>query len=181
MTILRNRALALAALLAVVGPATVAHAQSSASVSTSGSATIFQPLAISKTGDLQFGVIVRPLSGTGTVTQPAAGGPRTFTGPLTLLSTAGFPTAQPATFQVQGEGGQSFSIGIPSSFVMNRTLGGGTLTVNLASSVATATLDGALGATGAQTFGVGGTIMGISDTTASGAYTGTFNVTVTYQ
>lgn len=168
-----------ATVVAAAGLASGAAAQSSANVSTTGSATIFQPISIAKNGDLRFGVIVRPLTGTGTVTQPAAGGPRTFTGGVALLNTAGFPSPQPATFTVTGEGGQTFTIGIPPSFTMTGP-SSSSLNVNLASSAASGTLSNALGAAGTAPFGVGGTITNISDTTASGTYTGNFTVTVTY-
>lgn len=180
MTRVRNRVLGLAVLFAAAAAASAALAQASANVSTTGSATIFQPIAIAKTADLSFGVIVRPASGSATVTVPAAGGARTFTGGVALLETPGFPAASRAGFTVTGEGGQAFNVGIPASFTMTRS-GGGTLNVNLLSSMASGTLSNALGATGTLPFYVGGTITNISDTTATGNYTGSFLVTVTYQ
>lgn len=176
MNTLSRRILGATAVAAALVVAGQACAQSSANVSTNGSATIFQPIAINKTADLTFGTIVRPLAGSGVVTINASTGARTVDPGVGQLGT-GF---HQATYSVTGEGGQAFNIGIPTGFIMTRTGGSETLTVNLASSVASATLSNALGAQGTQTFGIGGTLT-VANTTASGAYSGTFTVTVNYQ
>jgi hypothetical protein len=176
MNTLHRRILGATAVAAALAAAGSACAQSSANVSTTGSATIFQPIAISKTADLAFGTIVRPLAGSGAVTINAATGARTVDPGVGQLG-SGF---HQATYSVTGEGGQAFNIGIPTGFIMTRTGGSETLTVNLASSVTSGTLSSSLGSQGTQTFGVGGTLT-VSNTTASGAYQGTFTVTVNYQ
>lgn len=176
MNTLTRRLLGATAVAAALAAAAPAFAQASANVSTNGSATIFQPIAITKTADLTFGTIVRPLAGSGVVTINASTGARTVDPGVGQLG-SGF---HQATYSVTGEGGQAFNIGIPTGFVMTRTGGSETLTVNLASSVASGTLSSSLGSQGTQTFGVGGTLT-VANTTASGAYTGSFTVTVNYQ
>jgi hypothetical protein len=176
MNSLRRHLLTATVVAAALAAAGSACAQSSANVSTTGSATIFQPIAISKTADLVFGTIVRPLTGSGAVTINASTGARTVDPGVGQLG-SGF---HQASYTVTGEGGQAFNIGIPTGFTMTRTGGSETLTVNLASSVASGTLSNALGTQGTLPFGVGGTLT-VTNTTASGAYQGTFTVTVNYQ
>lgn len=176
MKTLHRRILGATAVAAALAAAGSACAQASANVSTTGTATIFQPIAITKTADLAFGIIVRPLAGSGAVTINAATGARTVDPGVGQLGSGNHQ----ATYTVTGEGGQAFNIGIPTGFTMTRTGGSETLTVNLASSVASGTLSSALGSQGTQSFGVGGSLT-VANTTASGAYSGTFTVTVNYQ
>jgi len=156
-----------------------AFAQASASQPTTATGTIFQPILLGKSSDLSFGTVVRPISGNGTVTIAASNGQRALTGAGALLNSG--PNAAPgrATYTVTGEGGQTFSVTVPANFNMSRTGGSETLQVTLTPTITSGTLSGALGASGTMAFGVGGS-MPISNTTASGAYTGTFNVIVAY-
>jgi hypothetical protein len=156
-----------------------ALAQASATQSTNATGTIFQPILLAKNSDLSFGTVVRPASGTGTVTIAAADGTRGITGAGALLNTGPNAAAGRAAYTVTGEGGQSFSITVPASFGMTRTGGAETILVTLTPTATTGLLSGVLGATGTMAFGVGGSIP-ISNTTASGAYTGSFNVVVAY-
>ncbi len=165
--------------LAATGVASIAHAQASANVSATGTVTIFRPITLTKNTDLSFGTLVRPGSGSGTVTIAQADGARTFTGGVALLSTGPNATAGRATYTVNGEGGQSFSITVPANFTMTRTGGAETILVTLTPTATTGALSNALGAAGSATFGVGGELP-VSDTTATGAYTGTFSTTVAY-
>jgi hypothetical protein len=64
-----------------------AFAQASASQPTEATGTIFQPILLAKNSDLSFGTVVRPISGTGTVTIAAADGQRALTGAGALLNT----------------------------------------------------------------------------------------------
>jgi hypothetical protein len=156
-----------------------AYAQASASQATTSTGTIFQPILLAKNSDLSFGTVVRPISGTGTVTIAASDGQRALTGAGALLNTGPNAAAGRAAYTVTGEGGQTFSITVPANFNMVRTGGSDTIQVSLTPTATTGLLSGALGATGTTNFGVGGSIP-ISNTTASGAYTGTFNVIVAY-
>lgn len=167
-------AAAVACLLA--GPAL---AQNSSQQSTTGTGTIFQPIALTKTSDLSFGTLVRPASGSGVVSINAADGVRSLTGSGALLS--GGPNNAPsrAAYTVSGEGGQTFSITVPASFSMTRSGGSETLAITLDPTATSGTLSGSLGAQGSASFGVGGSVS-VGDTTATGSYAGSFNVTVAY-
>ena len=69
--------LAAAAVSLLAAPA---FAQSSAVQSTTGTTRILQPISISKQSDLAFGSVVKPTSGTNTITIAASGGARSKTG-----------------------------------------------------------------------------------------------------
>jgi hypothetical protein len=156
--------------------ATPAFAQSSATQETTGSATITSAITLTKTSDIAFGRVVRPSAGTSTVTIDASSGNRSISGGDGVLLSS---TTSRAAYSVGGEGGQSFSISVPSTFNMTRSGGSETIAVSLVGSAASGTLSGSLGAAGSATFGVGGSF-GVASSTATGAYTGTFNVTVQY-
>ncbi|WP_334161931.1 DUF4402 domain-containing protein [Phenylobacterium sp.] len=180
MNKLRHLVLGMVAASAGAALATAAGAQASSSQVTNSSATIFQPIQLAKNTDLSFGTIVRPTSGSGTVTISSADGERTYTGGVALLNSGPNAPSGRATYTVTGEGGQSMNVNIPASFSMTRTGGSETITVTLAMSVTNPQLlSGTLGNTGNLTFGVGGSIP-VADSTHSGAYTGTFNVVVAY-
>jgi hypothetical protein len=179
MTAIRKLLIASAAALAVSGLASAASAQASATVSTTSTGTIFQPILLAKNTDLSFGTVVRPVSGSGTVTVDPTTGARTLSGSGALLATGPNAAAARATYTVTGEGGQTFSITVPATFNMTRSGGSDTIQVTLTPTATTGTLSGVLGATGTTTFGVGGAIP-VSNSTASGAYSGTFNVIVAY-
>ena len=167
----------LIAALAVTSVASAAHAQASASTNASGSITIFRPITVTKTSDLAFGTIVRPGSGSGTVTIAQADGARTVTGGIAALAIGTTPGR--ATFSVGGEGGQTYSISTPASFDMTRTGGSETLTVTLTPTATSGTLSSTLGNAGTGTYGVGAQVT-VAATTATGAYTGSFTSTVAY-
>jgi hypothetical protein len=177
MTHIRNLILAAAATLAMAG---TAHAQASASQTTNASATIFRPITLTKNTDLRFGTVVRPATGSDTVNIAAADGARTMTSGNAVGLASGTAPGR-ATFTVAGEGGQAFSIAVPANFQMTRAGGSETLTITLAATATSGTLTGALGdtASGSASFGVGGS-MPITNTTASGAYSGSFVTTVAY-
>lgn len=174
MTRLMKIAAVVAALSAFAAPA---YAQSSATQSTTGSVKIIQPMTMAKDTDLAFGSVVKPNSGTNTVAIDASNGTRALSGggdAALAPSTSGR-----ATYTVTGEGGQTFSITTPTTFDMTRQGGSETITVTLTKSAATGTLSGSLGSSGTATFGVGGSFS-VASSTATGAYSGTFDVTVAY-
>lgn len=160
--------LAAAAVSALAAPA--AFAQNSDLVSTTGSTTIMDPISIAKNSDLQFGSVVKPSTGANTVIINASTGARTLGGAGdTALVTS---TTGRATYTVTGEEDATFSISTPATFDMAN--GGDSLTVTLTSSAASGTLT-----SGTATFGVGGSFP-IATSTVTGAYSGTFDVTVAY-
>lgn len=179
MTFVRNITLAI---LATISMASVAHAQASSSQTVSSSATIFRPITLTKTSDLRFGTIVRPAGGSDTVVIAASDGTRTLTtNNAVALSNGAHVAPTRAAFTVAGEGGQAFSISVPSTFNMTRAGGSETLAITLTATATSGTLSGALGdaSNGSATFGIGGS-MPVTSTTASGAYSGSFVTTVTY-
>ena len=174
MTRLMKIALCVAAVSALASPA---FAQSSATQSTTGTTKIIQPLTLAKNSDLAFGSVVKPNSATNTVAIDASSGSRSVTGGGDAALAPS--TSSRATYTVTGEGGQTFSISTPASFDMARQGGSETITVALTQSAATGTLTGSLGNSGTATFGVGGSFP-VAASTASGSYTGSFDVTVAY-
>lgn len=137
-------------------------------------ATVFRPIALAANSSLEFGMIVRPRTGTATVSINPSTGVRTVSGGAAALS---LPMPHPASFTVSGEGGQTFSISAPAFDLVNKQT---SLTVTPSTSpFGSATLTGALGANGSATISVGGSVS-IRDTTPPGQYTGTATVTVQY-
>jgi hypothetical protein len=158
----------------------LATSASAASTSATTDAKIIQPITITKNVDMNFGTLIRPAT-SGTVTLSTAGvvsGVTTVTG-----GTNAAPAA--AKFTVNGEGGQSYSISETVSALSNGTTDltltltkapgeSGTLVGNVG------TLGGDLGSAGAGELLYGASFP-ITATTATGAYSGTLQVTVNYQ
>lgn len=149
-----------------------------ASANGTGSVTILRPITVTNNANLAFGTIVKPASGSGTVTV-TTGGVRSVGGsnpPTALAST----TATAADFTVSGEGGQLISVSVPATFDLTGP-SSATLTVTTsATHIGSQTLSNALGGAGTLDVAVGGTIT-VADTTTTGAYTGTFSVSADYQ
>ena len=162
---------------AVVGATSQACAQASASVTTNGTAKIVQPITLTKVTDLAFGTIVKSSNATtNTFTIDPTSGALAVTGSGTGVADTS-TTATRAAFTVGGEGGQTFSLTVPASFVLSSS--GNNITVTLTNTGTTGTLSNAIGSAGSATVGVGGNFA-ISNTQASGAYSGTFTTTVAY-
>ena len=129
--------------------------------------TLLAPISISASGNMDFGTMVT--TGTaGTVTVTPAGARSSVD--VDLLG--GVPSA--ASFDVTGEGANTYSITLPSSATL--TSGANTMTVDTFTddAGATPTLAG-----GSDTFNVGATL-NVGAAQASGTYSGTFSVTVNY-
>jgi hypothetical protein len=89
------------------------------------------------------------------------------------------PASTRASYTVTGEGGKAISVSVPTTFIM-QNLAGDTITVTTNNNVAVSpTLSSIAGQTGTYSFFVGGGFP-VNSTTASGAYTGTFTVTASY-
>jgi hypothetical protein len=139
-------------------------------------ARVFRPITVANATGLTFGTIVRPSTGSGSVSIDAATGQRTVTGAGSLAAST--PAPSRATYVITGEGGQAFSLGVPSTFQM--TGPGSPLTVTLTSTASAAqTLSSTLGSAGTFSFGVGGSFS-TAAATAVGAYQGSYTVTVQY-
>lgn len=140
-----------------------------------GRATVRRSLQVTKNSDLKFGRIVRPSTGSSTVTISPITGLRTVTGTGVGLSD---PAPSWAHYTVSGEGGQTLSINVAGSVSMT---GPGTpLSVTLTSfRPSPQQLSGSANSTGTYEFWVGGNFS-LSSTAASGTYSGIFNVTIAY-
>lgn len=167
---------AAAALLAVGAPAL---AQTNSAQSVTGTMTVYQPITLAKTSDLSFGTVMRPASGNGTVSIDAQSGARTITGGASPVANG--PNAAPsrAVFTVTGEGGMNFTVTYPQTFNMTRNGNQDPIQVTLNSTMGGGQLSGSNGQQGTQTFGIGGQVL-LSNGTPTGAYSGSFTVTVAY-
>lgn len=164
----------LGAVSALTGLASTAYAQANASATATGSATIIQPISITKTADLGFGTIVKPTTGQATVTVAAAGGRTVSGGGAVAANTTGVSAA---SFTVYGEGASAISVTVPSTFNMNA--GTNSLVVTTSNTGVTGSLSNAIGAQGSFVVGVGGSF-NLETNTASGAYSGNLVVSVAY-
>jgi hypothetical protein len=138
-------------------------------------AKVVRSITVTNSTPLAFGRIIRPRTGSGTVSLAATTGVVSTTGGAFKMPS---PASSAAAFSVSGEGGQAFSISVPTSF--NLVKGPDTIAVTLSPNITgTQTLSGSLGSAGTLPILVGGSFPLLS-TTPLGAYTGTFGVTVTY-
>ena len=154
----------------------IAQAAKTSTATAKSSVTIIRPLTITKDTDLVFGRVVQPRSGTGTVS--IANNSTTTVAASGAVALSGITTSR-AVFTVDGEGGQVVTVSMPGTFDL--TKGADTITVTLAPDFgATVTLSNALAAAGSKVLNVGGGF-NLPSTQASGAYTGSFAVTVAYQ
>lgn len=130
-------------------------------------ATVVAPIVLTHTSGaaLEFG---RFTSDAGTITVTTVGG-RTTTGPALLTGT----TASADAFDVEGDANRGFDIVTADGQVEES---GGTTMDFTTTAAATGTLSG----TGVASFAVGGTLTVVGGEPA-GAYTGNYDVTVTYQ
>ena len=157
----------LAAVIAAVSATPAFAAGNSDTEQGVAQATVVAPIVLAHTtgAALEFG---RFTSDAGTITVTTVGG-RTSTGPALLTGT----TASADAFTVEGDANRGYNIVTGAGTVAET---GGTTMAFTTTAAATGTLDG----TGNDGFAVGGTLTVAGGETA-GAYTGNYNVTVTYQ
>lgn len=139
-------------------------------------AQVFRGIALTRSANLAFGRIVLPRTGSGTVSLAPVTGAVTVAGNGTTALNTPAPAA--ASFAVSGEGGQSVSISVPTTFTMSSGASSITVTTNPTLN-GVQVLSGSLGGAGSLNFNVGGSFP-VTSTTPSQAYTGTFSVTVAY-
>lgn len=143
------------------------------------SAQVVRAIAVNQTTPLAFGRIVRPVSGSGSVLMPATTGPggtRTVSGGAVGLGTV-IPTI--GTFLATGEAGQTFNVSVSPSITLQNA-SGGTIEVTTSNTAqGTQLFGGAPGTQSSFTFYVGG-YFNVHATTPSGAYSGPYTVTTTY-
>ncbi|MCD6062586.1 MAG: hypothetical protein K0R82_497 [Flavipsychrobacter sp.] len=154
----------LVAAIAVIGFSADTFAQQTSSATANASATIIQPIAISKTTDMSFGNIAVSGSTAGTVVLSTANG-RTATGGVTLPVSGGTVTS--AEFAVTGAANYTYTITLPSSVTLDdnasHTMTAGTFTSDPLTSA------GTLDANGEQTVKVGATLA-VGAAQAAGVY-----------
>jgi hypothetical protein len=166
---------ALGAMVALLVTCSVALAQQdhAHAVATPAGATITAAITIVHTAHLHFGQVV-PGVGAGTVEQsPAASPTRTATN-CTLGNTTGM---SPATFTVGGEPNATYAITLPGDSDVTITGAGDPMAITAFTSSPSST--GTLSGGGSQTLYVGATL-NVGAAQVAGVYTGTFDVTVTY-
>lgn len=152
-----------------------AQTSSQSTVDVGVSTTIIQPLTISKGADLSFGRIVKPTTGSGTVSMSASSD--VVAAGAGAVALGGINTSR-AKFAIAGEGGQAISLTVPASVQL--THGSDAIAVTLTPDLtATPTLSGALGTQGGLALNIGGSFT-IPNTASTGNYSGRFNVTVSY-
>lgn len=136
-------------------------------------ATVVTPIAISKTADMNFGNVAVSSSNSGTVVLAPAG-TRTTTGEATLPASSG--TVSAASFNITGESGYTYSIGLPSGSI---TLETGDQANSMLINSFTSDPDGTGTLTaGSETVNVGATL-NLSAAQAAGVYTSSSDITVT--
>lgn len=147
------------------------------SVTTTASTTILRPVTITENNALAFAKIVRPSTGSGTVTITPGSDTVVVTGTGTLAA----GTGSQGKYTVNGEGNQVVAVTYPATFDMTDS-GSDTLTVTLSSDASggTVTLNGTLGSAGSHSLNIGGSFP-ITATTPTGAYSGQYTVSVAYQ
>jgi hypothetical protein len=140
-------------------------------------ATIITPITLTNDLTLELGKLVKPGSGTGVVTIAANSSPnRTLGSGLTAIPNDIWRAAK---FTVTADDNQNFSIAKDATITLagTGTAAGDELTVNttISGSTSEVTTDN-----GSYVFYIGGT-MNVLSTIKSGAYTGTYNVSVAYE
>jgi hypothetical protein len=168
------------AVLAIIALAASGAPALAASTTANLSVTIERPVTIATNSNLSIGAVVRPTTGSGTVTLSPANA-RSVTGTNAVWLTS--PASTVAYFTVTGEGGQAFTLQIDATDTMtNSGAGGGTLVVttsNDAGCTSACALSGTIGGAGTLAFHVGGSFP-FSNATKTGNYSGTINVSATY-
>ncbi len=165
----------LGALVALLMTSAVAMAQQdhADAVATPAGATISSAISIVHTAHLHFGQII-PGVGAGTVEQSAAATPERTPTDCTLGNST---TVSPATFTVGGEPNATYAISLPDDGTVTLTGAGDPMAVTGFTSNPDRT--GTLSGGGLETLYVGATL-NVGASQAAGEYTGTFDVTVTY-
>jgi len=158
--------------IAVVMFAFSASAFSQLTASATASAVIIAPLSIAKDVDLHFGTAWRGAALGTVVLTPA--GVRSATGGVTLSGLA--PAATVASFTISGEPTRAITITLPSADV---TITDGTNNM-IVNTFVSNPAGGAYTLTGPTTVLTVGATLNVAANQPSGAYTGSFNVSVNY-
>lgn len=149
------------AILTLTWIGTTARAESTANASANSTATIYSSISIVKTRDLAFG--------SGAPNDPAK-------------TVAAADATRSATFNVTAANTSSYIVTLPANGTVTMTTGAGGANRTIAVDNFTASVSGTQTGTGAaQAVGVGATRAAIGASQVAGSYSGSFQVTVTYQ
>ncbi len=161
------------AIVMIAGFSTRVIAQ--ATENTAAAATIITPISLSETASLNFGTMA-VLAGTAGTCILATDGSRTTGGAGGVNLSVQAPVAAAAAYTATGQAGVTYAITLPTNGTVTVINGGDNMPVNdFVSSVgASSTLTG-----GTENFTVGATLE-VAAGQATGAYAGTFDVTVAY-
>ena len=147
-----------------------ANAQASDTQSANINAQINNPIVLANTSALDFGTITPSVGATIVVIDPAG----TVNGATTAIGLGGTPTA--AGFTVSGLSNQTYAVVLPTNGTITLAGPGTPMAVDDFLDNATGTISGG---GGPDAFGVGATLtVGANQT--SGSYSGSFDVTVSY-
>lgn len=149
-----------------------------ADATTTSTATVITPIAITKSADLVFGSFARGAGGSVTI---STSGARTASG--TILSTVG-NTPSAAQFDVTGDGASTYSITWSGDTALTDSVSTETMALArisdlTAGNATTGEVANGTLTTGAQSIYLGGTLT-VGAAQAAGAYTGSVTATVEY-
>jgi hypothetical protein len=143
-----------------------ANAQTSAIASGNAAARVIAPITLVAGNTLHFGTVYN----TGGTVIISVGGVRSGTCPVSTAA----PLHSAGTFTVGGETGLTYTTTVPADNTVTITNGTDNMDVDGFNHNATGTIVG-----GGETFSVGATLT-VPAGVSTGAYTGTYNVTVAY-
>ena len=175
---------ALAALVLLPFIPGAAMAQPGSSAQGTASATIFEPISVTRLGDLHFGAVAVSEAQSGTVVVDAEKGAARFAGGArSACSASGNCAPSAALFIVRGEKGRDFDVVLPAHVTAQSRNGGPALRVN---DLATSSRNrsgqshvGRLDTTGIDELRVGGTLE-IPAGTEPGEYSARVDIVVSY-
>lgn len=165
----------LPALLALGWIATLSvQAHAATVLAGSSTAKVVGPLSITPVNAMRFGQLVRPTALGTVIITPA--GVVTTTGGMIGNTSVGAGRG-PASFAIHGDANRAFVVNLPNRITVRN--GTANMRINALTSNTTAGV-ASLSAAGGFTLNVGGTIR-VAANQRLGAYSATYNVTVTYQ
>lgn len=166
---MKTKVAILAAAIAVLSSPSAMHA---AEATSSASAEVMTPIAISNTAALRFGKFSALTGGTVVI---SAAGARSATGAVVLSSTN---AGGAASFSVTGDNNATYAITLPNSATITHGVDN-TKTMSIGTFTSNPSGTGTLSAGGAQTLSVGATLT-VGNAQTTGSYSGTFDVSVEY-
>lgn len=165
---MKKAAIVLATVAILSSPAALHAAQATSSAT----AEVMTPIAISNTAALRFGKFSALTGGTVVI---SAAGARSATGAVVLSSTN---AGGAASFDVSGDPNATYAITLPGSATITHSVDN-TKTMSIGTFTSNPSGTGTLSAGGAETVTVGATLT-VGNAQTTGSYSGTFDVSVEY-